>query len=100
MGVAIAAVVFLVAFYPNLSGLPLPSDFANVYQGLLPTWHYYFQFAVNTDPPIEGSLVDGLTIAVGTITLLLGLIVMVLARFWGTSRRLPAGPVAEGAEGA
>jgi hypothetical protein len=52
--VLVAAVVF-VAFYPNWSGLPLPNDVFNWYQGLLPSWLYPFQFAVNTDPAFSVS---------------------------------------------
>ena len=34
--------------YPNISALPLPAAIVNAYQGLLPTYLYAFQFAVNT----------------------------------------------------
>jgi hypothetical protein len=50
VGVVLAATVVFVAFYPNWSGLPLPNSIFNWYQGLLPSWLYPFQFAVNTDP--------------------------------------------------
>jgi len=40
---------------PEWSGLPLPNGIFNWYQGLLPTWLYPFQFAVNTDPPFTVS---------------------------------------------
>jgi len=86
VGMLLAAIVFFVAWYPNLSGLPLPSDFANIYQGLLPTWNHSFQFAVNRDPAAEGSMVDALTIAAAVVTVILGLVVMILARYWGTAR--------------
>ena len=49
-GLVVAAVATFVVFYPNLSGLPLPSAVANAYQGILPTYLYYFQFHVNTTP--------------------------------------------------
>jgi len=97
VGVVIAAVVFFVAWYPNLSGMPLPSDFANVYQGLLPTWNYAFQFAVNTDPPVKGSMVDGTTVVIGVVMVILGLVVMVAARAWGRSRSALSAPIDEGA---
>jgi hypothetical protein len=42
--------MWFLIFYPNLSGLPLPSTIVNAYQGLLPTYLYPFQFPVNTDP--------------------------------------------------
>ncbi len=89
-GVVLAAILFLVAWYPNLSGLPLPNAFVNVYQGLLPTWNYSFQFAVNTDPPADGAMVGADTAAILGISLLLVAVVMILARYWGPPR--PARP--------
>jgi hypothetical protein len=56
VGVVLAAVFVFVLFYPNVSGLPLPSAIYNWYQGLLPTWLYPFQFPVNTDPAVSVSL--------------------------------------------
>ena len=56
VGLALTAVFVFVLFYPNLSGLPLPTAVFNWYQGLLPTWLYPFQFPVNTDPPVTVSL--------------------------------------------
>ena len=55
VGVVLASAVTFVAFYPNWSGLPLPNDIFNWYQGLLPSWLYPFQFAVNTEPPFSVS---------------------------------------------
>ena len=55
VGVVLASAVMFVAFYPNWSGLPLPNDVFNWYQGLLPSWLYPFQFAVNTDPAFSVS---------------------------------------------
>ena len=55
VGTVLASIVVFVAFYPNWSGLPLPNGIFNWYQGLLPTWLYPFQFAVNTDPPFTVS---------------------------------------------
>ncbi|HET7030424.1 MAG TPA: phospholipid carrier-dependent glycosyltransferase [Candidatus Limnocylindrales bacterium] len=55
-GVLVAVVAWFVAVYPNFSGLPLPTAIANVYQGVLPTYLYYFQFPVNNSAakvPIE-----------------------------------------------
>jgi hypothetical protein len=56
VGLGLAAAFLFVVFYPNLSGLPLPNGVHNVYQGLLPTWLYAFQFPVNTDPAVTVSL--------------------------------------------
>ncbi len=49
-GVVWAAVAWFVLWYPNIAALPVPSAFVNWYQGVLPTYLYPFQFAVNTDP--------------------------------------------------
>jgi C-terminal four TMM region of protein-O-mannosyltransferase len=47
-GLVVAAAAWFVVWYPNLSGLPLPSTVVNAYQGVLPTYLYAFQFPVNT----------------------------------------------------
>jgi dolichyl-phosphate-mannose-protein mannosyltransferase/protein-O-mannosyltransferase-like protein len=49
-GMLVAIGLWFVVWYPNISALPLPSGFANAYQGLLPTYLYPFQFWVNTTP--------------------------------------------------
>jgi hypothetical protein len=96
-GVVLAAVLFFVAWYPNLSGLPLPSDFANIYQGLLPTWNYAFQFGVNPDPPIKAPMIDTSTIVIAAITALLGLAAMIAAYNWrGARSTVAAREVGEG----
>jgi 4-amino-4-deoxy-L-arabinose transferase-like glycosyltransferase len=48
IGVLAAIVGFFLVWYPNLSGLPLPSQIVNAYQGFLPTYLYPFQFPVST----------------------------------------------------
>ena len=68
LGILAAAVLWFVAWYPNLSGLPLPNSIANIYQGLLPTWNYDFWFAVNKDAPATGSI-GTLVVAILAITL-------------------------------
>ena len=73
--------LFLLIWYPNLSGLPLPNGLATAFQGLLPTWTYDFQFAVNRELPEPGgvsrtALVVALVTAVGVV------IVMIAARWW------------------
>jgi hypothetical protein len=49
IGVVLAAAAWTIVIYPNISALPLPSVVVNAYQGILPTYLYPFQFAVNTD---------------------------------------------------
>jgi hypothetical protein len=48
IGFVLAAGVWFVILYPNIAAVPLPSTIVNAYQGLLPTYLYAFQFAVNT----------------------------------------------------
>jgi hypothetical protein len=55
-GFAIAATLWFLVWYPNLSGLPLPETIANNYLMTLPTYNYDFQFAVNTDAPYKQPL--------------------------------------------
>jgi predicted membrane-bound dolichyl-phosphate-mannose-protein mannosyltransferase len=47
IGALVAIVAWFVIVYPNFSALPLPTEIANVYQGVLPTYLYAFQFPVN-----------------------------------------------------
>jgi len=50
IGAVVAIVAWFVVVYPNISALPLPTSIANVYQGVLPTYLYAFQFPVSTIP--------------------------------------------------
>jgi hypothetical protein len=50
VGAVVAVVAWFVVEYPNISALPLPSAISNVYQGVLPTYLYAFQFPVSTIP--------------------------------------------------
>jgi hypothetical protein len=83
LGVLGAAVLWLLLWYPNLAALPLPSSLATLYQGILPTWNWDFQFAVNTDPAVDGGLIDAGTVVIGVTTVLLVLGVALAARWWG-----------------
>jgi hypothetical protein len=47
IGALVAIVGWFIVVYPNLSALPLPTAIANVYQGVLPTYLFAFQFPVN-----------------------------------------------------
>jgi hypothetical protein len=82
LGVLAAAAFWLLLFYPNLSGLPLPADLAALYQGLLPTWTWDFQFAVNTDPAATGGTVDVGTVVIGALAILVVATTAVVARRW------------------
>jgi Dolichyl-phosphate-mannose-protein mannosyltransferase/C-terminal four TMM region of protein-O-mannosyltransferase len=50
LGACCVGVVTFLALYPNLSALPLPNTIVSVYNGLLPTWFYGFEFSVNLQP--------------------------------------------------
>ncbi|HEX5241578.1 MAG TPA: phospholipid carrier-dependent glycosyltransferase [Candidatus Limnocylindrales bacterium] len=57
LGLLAAIGLWFVVWYPNISALPLPNGLTNVYQGLLPSYLYPFQFWSNTatrggGPPI------------------------------------------------
>ena len=82
VGVILAAAVVFVAFYPNWSGLPLPNGIFNWYQGLLPTWLYPFQFAVNTDPPFTVSFASPWPLLLFAAVLVSAVIVSYSAWVW------------------
>jgi hypothetical protein len=51
-----AAVIWFVAFYPNIASLPVPRALSQIHLGLLPTWNWGFQFGVNMDEPNRAAL--------------------------------------------
>jgi hypothetical protein len=77
----VAAVIAFVALYPNLSALPMPNNISSVYNGLLPTWLYGFQFADNMQVSSSVSLTDGsaieLSVAVLVVAVLAGYVAWV-----------------------
>lgn len=101
-GVVIVAALWLAVWYPNLAGLPLPSDIAHVYQGVLPTWIWDFQFAVNLDPPTDGGMVDASTLVLGAVTALVVAAAAAVARTWryrGVGRSGTGPPLVESGPG-
>ena len=79
IGTTVAIVAWFVVVYPNFSALPLPTAIANVYQGVLPTYLYAFQFPVNNvaaTVPIQ---------PFGAVPILLGVSVAFLALVVGYS---------------
>jgi len=73
--VAIAGVA--VVWYPNWSGLPLPTGIHNFYQGIAPTWTWAFQFGVTLEKPDDAATVgDGALLA---LALLVGVALLTLA---------------------
>ncbi len=79
--IAVATVLF-VAFYPNWSGLPLPSAFFNYYQALLPSWNYAFQFNVNRNEPFAVSFGSPWPLILGAVAILAAAIVAWVAWQW------------------
>src|SRR5690606_24278417 len=77
VGVVVAATIWFVLWYPNISGLPLPSSVAHVYLGLLPTYNYDFQFAVNMSEPYTGGLMQP-----GMVMLVMGITALALAALY------------------
>jgi 4-amino-4-deoxy-L-arabinose transferase-like glycosyltransferase len=82
VGVVLAAAIVFVAFYPNWSALPLPNGIFNWYQGLLPSWLYPFQFAVNTDPPFSVSFASPWPLLLLAAVLVSAVIVAYSAWVW------------------
>jgi 4-amino-4-deoxy-L-arabinose transferase-like glycosyltransferase len=82
VGVVLAAATVFVAFYPNWSGLPLPNGVFNWYQGLLPSWLYPFQFAVNTDPAFSVSFASPWPLLLLAAVLVSAVIVAYSAWVW------------------
>jgi hypothetical protein len=77
-----AAVLWFIAWYPNLSALPLPGVMAGIYLGALPTYNYYFQFAVNTEAAVPVSFAD--PTAIGLLFMVAAFVVAALyaTRSW------------------
>jgi predicted membrane-bound dolichyl-phosphate-mannose-protein mannosyltransferase len=65
---------FLV-LYPNLSALPLPNTIINVYEAILPTWFYGFQFSVNLQEAASVKLF-------GTWSIVLTMVALFVAGFF------------------
>ena len=75
LGACVAVIVTFLVLYPNLSALPLPNKIINVYEALLPTWFYGFQFSVNQQ---EGASVQ----LFGTWSILLTMVALFVAGFF------------------
>ncbi|HEX7496511.1 MAG TPA: phospholipid carrier-dependent glycosyltransferase [Candidatus Limnocylindrales bacterium] len=69
LGVCSVAVVAFIALYPNLSALPMPNAIIGVYNGLLPTWLYGFQFSVNQQVSASIPLVDATSLSYTALAL-------------------------------
>jgi hypothetical protein len=70
LGACAFVVVTFLALYPNLSAMPMPANIISVYNGLLPTWFYGFEFAVNLQPAQHHSPISWSSISVALVALL------------------------------
>jgi predicted membrane-bound dolichyl-phosphate-mannose-protein mannosyltransferase len=70
LGACAFIVTIAVAFYPDWSAFPLPNAIINVYQGLLPTWFYGFEFSVNLQQAAHVALVQRWSILLAAVALL------------------------------
>ena len=64
-------------WYPNWSGLPLPTGIHNFYQGILPTWTWAFQFGVTLEKPDDAATVGDGSLLV--LALLAGVVLLTYA---------------------
>jgi peptidoglycan/LPS O-acetylase OafA/YrhL len=89
VGALAAAVIWFVAFYPNIASLPVPTALSQIHLGLLPTFNWGFQFGVNRDP------VANMTTSWPSVALLavavIGLCIAAVyaARTWKAARAYP-----------
>ncbi len=101
LGICIFAVVAFALLYPDLSALPMPNLLLNVYDAILPTWFYGFQFADNLQASQTVQLIGGAALIVSVAALGVALMAGYVA--WGQRvvagyrrhQRLLAGPGAE-----
>jgi nitrogen fixation-related uncharacterized protein len=87
LGVCGFAVAAFVALYPNLSALPMPQSITGIYNSILPTWLYGFQFSVNlqTSSTVQLFGINSALVA------LLALVVAIIAGWVAWERRLVIG---------
>ena len=97
IGAVGAAFVWFVLFYPNIASLPVPTPLSQVHLGLLPTWNWGFQFAVNTDLPNTAALDWGAVTLLGLATVALAAAAIYAARSWRAPRleESPVSPLPE-----
>ena len=82
VGAVGAAFVWFVLFYPNIASLPVPTPLSQIHLGLLPTWNWGFQFAVNMDEPNRAPLDFAAISLLGAATVALCVAVIYAARSW------------------
>ena len=82
VGLGVAAAAWFVAWYPNLSALPLPSTVVNAYQGIIPTYLYAFQFPINNVARPTTSLASPIFVALTVAIVVTCLVVSYSASTW------------------
>jgi hypothetical protein len=83
VGAIVAIVAWFIVVYPNFSALPLPTAIANVYQGVLPTYLYAFQFPVNNvAASVKIELLGPVPLLLGASVVFLSLVVGYSAWVW------------------
>jgi 4-amino-4-deoxy-L-arabinose transferase-like glycosyltransferase len=89
VGALVAAVIWFVAFYPNIASLPVPTPLSQIHLGLLPTFNWGFQFGVNRDPAanMTTSWPSVALLAVAVIGLCIAAVYA--ARTWKVARSYP-----------
>ncbi|MGD0407723.1 MAG: phospholipid carrier-dependent glycosyltransferase [Candidatus Limnocylindrales bacterium] len=70
LGVCVFGIAAFAVLYPNLSALPMPNSIISVYNALLPTWFYGFQFSTNLQPSTTVSPLGTWSIALAVFTIL------------------------------
>ncbi|HUQ79242.1 MAG TPA: phospholipid carrier-dependent glycosyltransferase [Patescibacteria group bacterium] len=85
-GAMVAIVGWFIVVYPNFSALPLPTAIANVYQGVLPTYLYAFQFPVNNvAATVPVTLIGPVPLLLAASMVFLALVVGYAAWIWRLS---------------
>ena len=83
----LVAALWFVIWYPNFSGLPVPSAVLNLVNNILsPTYNWGFQFAVNTATPANRPLEWAMIVAFAVVLLVLVAAAFYAARSWRIQR--------------
>ncbi len=83
VGAVVAMIAWFVVEYPNISALPLPTAIANVYQGVLPSYLYAFQFPVNNvAASVQIHLLGAVPLMLGAAMVFLCLVVAYSTWVW------------------
>jgi hypothetical protein len=70
LGVCIFGIATFVALYPDLSALPLPNAITGIYDGVMPTWFYGFQFSDNLQAASSVKVIGTWSLALAMLSLL------------------------------